>query len=525
LMSVAQAQKEWGIGADVSPLFRRESSGGGNGGDGRDSFLESKPVDMRLVSSVFLSCSPESLWRGISSDTWLLSPYSISSGVESGFDDGGVEVGTGIDGGGVNFDGVNAGADAGDFACGNTNAGGLSVDSVNADSMCEPAAIKLDDLSELMHKHCNHTVLRGSNWFSLEHADYSGDGGCGGSGGNSGGSSGNIGASARLRTEMYGMPVAKNPFYRVKSTRVVEVQLLYYTQENGASQCSHGSGSGSSDEDSRGGSGSSGTANAPPSADPHVGAVAHGATGSAGCDDAAVDDGFQSHLHSQSDYCLSRGDAVDTAVGTGAAVDEGVSAGMSQRCYYLQKKLRTLDTPMCSTYYVEFNVAVKPFGDGSTCRMDTSVAIVWLATAASTLTLPLRRQIESEVMENVRNEVLAWGNFIGMRIAHLQGQDEDEGAYEKYELYAFGTGRTNQETVARGGDDESFGGEDQCTVGAWNWNFEALVGAVDGASEPPLPPPPPPPVRAHALTMKAALLSGGAGPGDEGGQYNGTLNE
>ena len=90
-----------------------------------------------------------------------------------------------------------------------------------------------------------------------------------------------------------------------------------------------------------------------------------------------------------------------------------------RRAFYLQKKIRTLDTPMCSTYFIEYSVRITPRGLDQ-CLIQSSWAPVWLMNTG-----PFRSIIGEELRKGVFADSGANLHVVASKIAHWNAQNSE----------------------------------------------------------------------------------------------------
>lgn len=90
----------------------------------------------------------------------------------------------------------------------------------------------------------------------------------------------------------------------------------------------------------------------------------------------------------------------------------GAENSWQRRAFHLQKKIRTIDTPMCSTYFIEYSIRITPRGLDQ-CTIQASWAPVWLMHVG-----PLRNVISAELRKGVFSDSDANLHVIASKIAH-----------------------------------------------------------------------------------------------------------
>ena len=88
------------------------------------------------------------------------------------------------------------------------------------------------------------------------------------------------------------------------------------------------------------------------------------------------------------------------------------------RRFFIQKKIRTRDTPLCSTYYVEYSIRITPRG-ADQCLIQTAWAPVWLAYVG-----PFQKTITKQIKKGIlfnSNENL---HLIASKVAHWNVQKQ-----------------------------------------------------------------------------------------------------
>ena len=92
--------------------------------------------------------------------------------------------------------------------------------------------------------------------------------------------------------------------------------------------------------------------------------------------------------------------------------------------FFIQKKIRTRDTPLCSAYYVEYSVRITPRG-ADQCLIQTAWAPVWLAYVGP-LQKTITRQIKKGILFNSSENL----HLIASKVAHWNIKKNTSGGRE-----------------------------------------------------------------------------------------------